>query len=103
MQSSKSDKLTPLSPGSVQVMSPTMSESAGNQLLERLELLSRDLRSEMRSVSSRLQNVEVAQRRMFERIDFIARRQDRVDEGGASRPLGMSPQATDVTNGVSYI
>lgn len=100
MQSSKSDKLTPLSPGSVQVVSPTMSEAAGNQLLERLELLSRDLRSEMRTVSSRLQNVEVAQRRMFERIDFIARRQDRVDEG---RALGMSPQATDMTNGVSYI
>lgn len=100
MQSSKSDKLTPLSPGSVQVVSPTMSEAAGNQLLERLDLLSRDLRSEMRTVSSRLQNVEVAQRRMFERIDFIARRQDRVDEG---RALGMSPQATDMTNGVSYI
>lgn len=100
MQSSKSDKLTPLSPGSVQVVSPTMSEAAGfNQLLDRLELLTRDLRSEMRTVSSRLQNVEVAQRRMFERIDFIARRQDE----GAGRTLGMSPQATDVTNAVSYI
>jgi len=100
MQSFKSDKLTPLSPGSVQVVSPTMSEAAGfNQLLDRLELLTRDLRSEMRTVSSRLQNVEVAQRRMFERIDFIARRQDE----GAGRTLGMSPQATDVTNAVSYI
>lgn len=94
MQSSKSDKLTPLSPGSVQVVSPTMSEAAGFN-----QLLTRDLRSEMRTVSSRLQNVEVAQRRMFERIDFIARRQDE----GAGRTLGMSPQATDVTNAVSYI
>ncbi|CAL1151665.1 unnamed protein product [Cladocopium goreaui] len=79
----------------LKVVSPTMSEAAGcNQLLDRLELLTRDLRSEMRTVSSRLQNVEVAQRRMFERIDFIARRQDE----GAGRTLGMSPQATDVTN-----
>lgn len=107
LQSSKSgnlDKLGPLSPGSVQMVSPTMSEAAGHQLLDRLDLLSRDMRTEMRSMSSRLQNLEVSSKRMSERIDNLARRErDRVEADLAGRGVGMTSQRTDLTNGFSYI